>query len=41
MENKFFIKERPNEVVFVKDSDRRVTEMILYINGQENRLKKL
>jgi CubicO group peptidase (beta-lactamase class C family) len=40
-ETKFFVRERPDEVVFVKDAEGRVTEMILYLNGQENRLKKL
>jgi CubicO group peptidase (beta-lactamase class C family) len=40
-ETKFFIRERPVEFVFVKDASGRVTEMILYSNGQEIRLKKL
>jgi CubicO group peptidase (beta-lactamase class C family) len=40
-ETKFFIRERPVEFVFVKDSSGRTTEMILYSNGQEIRLKKL
>jgi CubicO group peptidase (beta-lactamase class C family) len=40
-ETKFFIKQRPIEVVFVKDSRGRITEMILYFNGQEIRGKKL
>jgi CubicO group peptidase (beta-lactamase class C family) len=40
-ETKFFIRERPVEFVFVKDASGRITEMILYSNGQEIRLKKL
>ena len=40
-ETKFFIRERPVEFVFVKDASGRITEMLLYSNGQEIRLKKL
>jgi hypothetical protein len=40
-ETKFFIKEKPGEIVFVKDAEGRVTEMIIYTNGQEIHLKKL
>jgi hypothetical protein len=40
-ETKFFIRERAVEFVFVKDASGRVTEMILYSNGQEFHLKKL
>lgn len=40
-ETQFFLRQRPGEIVFVKDADGRVTEMIIYTNGQEIRLKKL
>jgi hypothetical protein len=40
-ETKFFIKERPGDIVFVKDADGRVTEMVIYTGGQEIHLKKL
>ena len=39
-ETKFFIRERPVELVFVRDASGRVTEMIINSNGQEIRLKK-
>ncbi len=40
-ETQFFLRERPGEIVFVKDAAGRVTEMIITTNGQEIRLKKL
>jgi CubicO group peptidase (beta-lactamase class C family) len=40
-ETKFFLRERPVEVVFVKDASGRVTELVLNSNGQEIKLKKL
>ena len=40
-ETEFFIRERPVEFTFVRDASGRVTEMILFSNGQEIRLKKL
>ena len=40
-ETKFFLREKPGEIVFVKDEGGRITEMIIYTNGQEIRLKKL
>ncbi len=40
-ETQFFLRQRPGEIVFVKNADGRVTEMIIYTNGQEIRLKKL
>jgi len=40
-ETKFFMKERPGEIVFVKDATGRTTEMVIQVNGQEIHLKKL
>jgi hypothetical protein len=41
-ETKFFVRERPLEVIFVRDKSGRVTEMIFRFPGQElPPLKKL
>ena len=40
-EMRFFIKEMPLELTFLKDEGGRITEMIINANGQEFRLKKL
>ncbi|HEU4932110.1 MAG TPA: serine hydrolase [Pyrinomonadaceae bacterium] len=40
-ETKFFLRERAAEFVFVKDASGRVTELVLYSNGQELKFKKL
>ena len=40
-ETKYFLREMPLEVVFVKDANGNVTEMINYYSGQEYRLKKI
>lgn len=40
-ETKFFIKERPGQIVFVQDATGRTTEMVIFVNGQEIHLKRL
>jgi hypothetical protein len=40
-ETKYFLREMPLEVIFVKDANGNVTEMINYYSGQEYRLKKI
>ncbi|MDQ4122165.1 MAG: DUF3471 domain-containing protein [Acidobacteriota bacterium] len=37
----FFLREMPLEVIFVKDANGNVTEMIHFFNRQEFRLKKI
>ena len=38
-ETKVFIKERPGQIVFVKDATGRTTEMVIHVNGQEIHLR--
>lgn len=40
-ETKFFVRERPLEIIFVKDASGRVTGMIFRFPGQDIPLKKL